>query len=98
MCFVMDAVEGKNKANHSDFFRHIFRFFVRIIQIFFPWRVAGLQGYVLFPDLFSFYDEIFMQNIDGYQEAKVGKQDKNNLRHIKDTVLDCRNKKTCNDY
>ena len=36
MCFVIYAVEGKNKGSHSDFLTESFRFF-------FPRRVAGLQ-------------------------------------------------------
>ena len=36
MCLVMDAVEGKNKASHSDFFGQIHIFLTESFRFSFP--------------------------------------------------------------
>ncbi|GFO07610.1 endonuclease-reverse transcriptase [Plakobranchus ocellatus] len=50
------------------------------------------QGCVLFPDLFFFYSEIIMRNLENHPGIKVGGQNINNLRYADDTVLIAENK------
>ena len=47
---------------------------------------------MLYPDIFSLYSEIIMQNLEGNPGIKVGGLNLNNLRHAADTVLMPENK------
>ena len=50
------------------------------------------QGYVLSTDLYYQYNEIIMQNLEGYPGTKVGEHNLNNLTFTDDTVLIAENK------
>ena len=85
-------VLGTEKAMRVD--RELCSFKKKIMII----KRGVRQGCLLSPDLFSLNSEIILQNLEEYQEMKVGGHNVNNLRYADDTVLIAKNKKkTCNN-